>query len=256
MIGIGQAAEGPSPVAEAKLAPPVLRQEVMDRPRILHALDADEQGALTLVVAPAGYGKTIAVRAWCATRGTPLAWVTLDSGDNDPVRLWTYVATAVDRVREGLGRAALHRLRVPGASIDAAVDELMNGIAAFGHEVVLVLDELETVSDATCLASIDHAVDRLPPNARLVLVTRSDPALRIARLRVRGSARRASSGRAGVHGPGGAHVPRAEDRPPARRHGAGNAAFAHGRVARGTRARGPVAPRPGGSRAHAARVHG
>ncbi len=184
---VERAAAEPSPVAEAKLAPPVLRQEVIDRPRLVRALDADEQGALTLVVAPAGYGKTIAVRAWCATRGTPLAWVTLDSGDNDPVRLWTYVATAVDRVREGLGRVALHRLRVPGASIDAAVDELMNGIAAFGDEVVVVLDELETVSDATCLASIDHAVDRLPANARLVLVTRSDPALRVARLRVRGT---------------------------------------------------------------------
>ncbi len=184
---VGRAAVEPSPLAEAKLAPPVLRQEAIDRPRIVRALDANERSALTVVVAPAGYGKTIAVRAWCATRSAPLAWVTLDSGDDDPVRLWTYVATAVDRVREGLGRAALHRLRVPAASIDAAVDELMNGIAVFGDEVVLVLDELEAVSDAACLTSIDHAVDRLPPNARLVLVARSDPPLRLARLRVRGA---------------------------------------------------------------------
>ncbi len=146
----------PAPLATAKLAPPVLRPEVINRPRIARSLAAGP-GSLALVVAPAGYGKTTAVRAWCAEHGAPLAWVTLDPADNDPVRLWAYVATAVDGVREGLGRTALQRLRVPGASIEAVVDELMNGVAAFGHEVVVVLDELETVTDPACLASIDHA---------------------------------------------------------------------------------------------------
>lgn len=174
----------PAPLATAKLAPPVLRPEVINRPRIARSLAAGP-GSLALVVAPAGYGKTTAVRAWCAEHGAPLAWVTLDPADNDPVRLWAYVATAVDGVREGLGRTALQRLRVPGASIEAVVDELMNGVAAFGHEVVVVLDELETVTDPACLASIDHAADRMPPNLRLVLVARSDPVLRIARRRVR-----------------------------------------------------------------------
>ena len=182
-----RARDGVPPLAEAKLAPPMLLPEVIDRPRILRVLDAGEHPALTLVVAPAGYGKTIAVRAWCASRDAPLAWVTLDASDNDPVRLWTYVATSVDRIREGLGRGALRRLRTPGAPIEAAIDELMNGIAALGRELVVVLDELETVSDAASLASIDYAVDRLPGNLRLVLVARSDPALRIARLRVRGA---------------------------------------------------------------------
>lgn len=176
----------PAPLAEAKLAPPVLRPDTIDRPRLHRALDADGRPALGLVVAPAGYGKTIAVREWSASRDAPLAWVTLDVGDNDPVRLWTYVATAVDRIRDGLGRNALRRLRAPGAPLEAAIDDLMNGIAAFGREVVLVLDELETVSEAACLATIDHAVDRRPGNLRLVLVARSDPALRTARLRVRG----------------------------------------------------------------------
>jgi len=185
---VGERALGePPPLAEAKLAPPMLRPETIDRPRLHRGLDADGQPALGLVVAPAGYGKTIAVREWSAGRDAPLAWVTLDVGDNDPVRMWTYVATSVDRIRDGLGRNALRRLRAPGAPIEAAIDDLMNGIAAFGREVVLVLDELETVSDAACLATIDHAVDRRPANLRLVLVARSDPALRTARLRVRGA---------------------------------------------------------------------
>ena len=175
------------PLVEAKLAPPRLRPELVERPRILRALDAGEGAALTLVAAPAGYGKTTAVRAWCASRGASLAWVTLDAGDNDPVRLWTYVATAVDRVREGLGRSAIQRLRAPGTPVEDAVAELTNGIAAFGHELVVVLDELEAVTDPECLATIDHAVEQLPQTARLVVIARTDPSLSLARLRVRGA---------------------------------------------------------------------
>jgi LuxR family transcriptional regulator, maltose regulon positive regulatory protein len=98
------------PLAEAKLAAPRQRAEIVQRPRLRKALDGGEGAALTLVAAPAGYGKTTAVRDWCAIRQVPLAWVTLDVGDNDPARLWRYVATAVDRVRQGLGRGALQRL--------------------------------------------------------------------------------------------------------------------------------------------------
>jgi len=178
----------PPLLAEAKLAAPLPRAELIRRPRILEALDGAGSAAVALVAAPAGYGKTTAVREWCESRLAPVAWVTLDVGDNDPVRLWTYVATAVDRVREGLGRRALHRLRASGgATVDDAVDELVDGIRAFGRELIVVLDELESVTDPDCLASIDHAAEHLPANARLVLVTRSDPALRIARLRVGGS---------------------------------------------------------------------
>src|SRR3954465_570544 len=98
---------GALPLAGAKLAPPRPRPGLVERPRIDHALDAGGGAALTLVAAPAGYGKTTAVRAWSASRDAALAWVVLDAGENDPVRLWTYVATAVDGVRQGLGRRAL-----------------------------------------------------------------------------------------------------------------------------------------------------
>ena len=70
--------------------------------------------ALTLVAAPPGFGKSTAVRTWCADRSAAYAWVTLDARDNDPVRLWTYIATAVDRIRPSLGRATLRRLRAAG----------------------------------------------------------------------------------------------------------------------------------------------
>ena len=196
----GAASAGPSPVtaehrpavelhplAEAKLAAPRQRRGMVRRRRILRTLEEGSDAALTLLAAPAGYGKTTEVRAWCGSTEAALAWVTLDAEDNDPVRLWTYVATSVDRIREGLGRRALQRLRLPGTPIETAVDELMNGIASFGREVTLVLDDLHSVTDRDCLASLQHAIERLPPTARLILVTRADPGIELARLRARGA---------------------------------------------------------------------
>lgn len=174
------------PLAEAKLAAPRQRTGIVPRPRVMRALDAGADAALTLVAAPTGYGKTTAVRAWCASSKTAFAWATLDAGDNDPARLWTYVATAVDRVRDGLGRRALHRLQSSGLAIETIVDELMNGIAGFGQELALVLDDFHTVTDRRCVASIEYALEHLPTTARLIMITRADPALGLARLRARG----------------------------------------------------------------------
>jgi LuxR family maltose regulon positive regulatory protein len=174
------------PLAEAKLAAPRQRSGMVMRPDVLGALDAGEEALLTLVAAPAGYGKTTAVRAWCAGTGAPLAWVTLDAGDNDPVRLWTYVATAVDRVRQGLGRQALRRLGTAGGPIENPVDELMKGLADFEERLVLVLDDVQAVVDSEALASIDYALERLPPNVRLIMLTRVDPPVGLAQLRARG----------------------------------------------------------------------
>ena len=173
-------------LAEAKLAAPRHRAGMLSRPRIWNTLDAAAGAALTLVSAPVGYGKTTAVRSWCANRDSAQAWVTLDAGDNDPVRLWMYVATAVDRVRDGLGRRALHRLQATGIPISVAVDELMNGIARFGPGLELVLDDFHTVTDRDCIDSIAFAIEHLPPTARLIVITRADPDLGLARLRARG----------------------------------------------------------------------
>ncbi len=159
---------------------------MVERRRLHRALDAAGGAALTLVAAPPGYGKTTAVRSWCATNETAFAWVTLDTGDNDPNRFWRYVATAVDRVRQGLGARALRRMNDPGSRLANPIDELMNGIAGYDRELVVVLDDMQHVTDPECLELIGYALERLPATARLIILTRVDPALKLAQLRARG----------------------------------------------------------------------
>ena len=136
--------------------------------------------------AAVGYGKTTLVRSWCIERPEAVIWVTLDSADHDPVRLWTHLATAVERLGEGFGHRALSCLAVRGAPVEAAVDELMNGLVAYGRRVTIVLDDLHAVRSDASMRSIAQAIERLPGNTRLVVSTRSDPAIGLARLRARG----------------------------------------------------------------------
>lgn len=173
------------PLATTKLLPPRHRAGLVDRARVSRLLDRGD-GPFVLVSAAVGYGKTTAVRAWAEERGDALAWVTLDAGDNDPVRLWTYVAAAVNGVREGLGRRCLQRLAGSHGSVLPALDELAGGLHAYGEPLVIVLDDLQEVASIDAVAPLDHLVERLPGNVRLVALTRSDPALRLARLRARG----------------------------------------------------------------------
>ena len=113
--------------------------------------------------------------------------MSLEAADNDPARLWTYIATAVDRIRPGLGRAALALLRSPGVSPESVVDELVNGMHAYRQPVAIVLDDVHVISDETCWRSLEHLVEHLPQQARVIVTTRSDPPLPLGRLRARGA---------------------------------------------------------------------
>ena len=110
----------------------------------------------------------------------------LDARDNDPVHLWTSIATAIDRIRPGLGRPAMRQLKMFGRSIDAAVDELANSLTGFAGDLALVLDDMHLVTHADCIASLNQAVVALPSNVRLIVISRSDPALRLPQLRASG----------------------------------------------------------------------
>jgi hypothetical protein len=184
-------------VIEPKLMLPKVHPRTLRRARLLDMLDR-EGSPLTVLDAGVGYGKTTLVRSWSAERPEAVIWMTLDAADDDPVRLWTHLATAVERLAEGSGRAALSALGVRGAAVETAVDELMNGLVAYGQAVAVVLDDLHTVKSEASARSIAHAIERLPENVCLS-----------PRARIRRSARTATSpqdayrdprARTGVHG--------------------------------------------------------
>jgi len=172
-------------LSEAKLMLPRAQPGSVRRPRLLRSIDGDGSAALTLVDAPVGYGKTMLLRSWCAEHARPVAWITLDEADADPVRLWTYVATSVERVAEGVGGPALRRLAVPGAPVELAVDALLNGLHSHALPLAIVLDDLHLLGSEPSYRLVEHAVERLPQNVRMLAATRSDPPIRLARLRAR-----------------------------------------------------------------------
>lgn len=182
-VPAGAAGDVSAPLVEAKILAPSLRRDVIERTAITQALEKGAGSRLALLEAPAGYGKSTTIRSWCATQDAAVAWVTLDSGDDDPVRMWTYIATAVERAVPGLAHPVLKRLEVPGSSVEYAADELLTMLGRRRKSVILVLDDLHTVTDHDSLATIDHALRHLPDNVHMVIGTRVDPPLAIPRMR-------------------------------------------------------------------------
>jgi ATP/maltotriose-dependent transcriptional regulator MalT len=174
---------------ETKLHAPRARPEWMARPGLVAQLDATTAG-LILVDAPAGFGKTILVAQWRASLvgRRPFAWVSLDRGDDDPARLWWYVVTALQRACPQIGgEAILAELRVQAPDFTGLVlPMLANELAGLARPVVLVLDDYHVIKERSCHDQIAFLLSHLPPTAQIVLITRADPALPLARLRAAG----------------------------------------------------------------------
>ena len=159
------------------------------RPRLIAQLTAGVGHALTLVSAPAGWGKTTLLSTWHADlsgRGHPLAWVSLDAGDNDPVRFWTYVLVALSTLHDGVSDTALTLLRSPHPPpMESVLTLLLNALTALPTDAVLVLDDYHVIEARPIHHAVTFLLEHLPPQLHLVIVTRFDPPLPLARLRVR-----------------------------------------------------------------------
>jgi LuxR family maltose regulon positive regulatory protein len=175
-------------LVRAKLVPPTLRAGLLPRVGLQSLLQADVQARLCLVAAPAGSGKTTLLTQWrAAAGGSRVAWVSLDEGDNDPTRFWLWVVEALRTVEPSLGVAALAALRGPSVDLDRVVlPSLLGELAAVESQLVLVLNDYHLVTDATCLHTLGLFLEHLPAGVHLVLSTRVDPPLPLARLRARG----------------------------------------------------------------------
>lgn len=177
-------------VAFTRLHPPPLRASRVSRPRLADRIAAPSPGVITIVVAPAGWGKTTAVRAWLAGLDTAaqarVAWLTLDPGDDDPATLLRSVIAAVQRVDERCGAGALGTLEMAHASPDVAVGLLANDLARLPLPLTLILDDVHLLRDRATRRIVELLVAGVPPAIHLILTSREDPPLPLARLRVRG----------------------------------------------------------------------
>ncbi len=172
-----------------KLYPPPWRPTLVTRTHLLDQLTAGRRAGhlLTLVSAPAGYGKTTLVAEWLRTCQQPTAWLSLEPADNDPVRFLSYVAAALQKVQGEIGQSLEGLLSGPPLpSIESLATSLLNDIAAAPDPFVLVLDDYHTLSDPAVHAVMSFIIDHQPPQMHLVLTTRKDPPLPLARLRARG----------------------------------------------------------------------
>ncbi|HVO41042.1 MAG TPA: AAA family ATPase, partial [Aggregatilineales bacterium] len=170
-----------------KLFVPSARPALVQRSRLIERLVPAHGPPLTLVCAPAGAGKTTLLREWIDVFHSPVAWLSLDEGDNDPTRFWTYIIAALQTVWNDFGANSLDSLRSPQTvPIESVLAALINEIAGASDPLVLVLDDYHAVKTPAIHEAMAFLVDHLPPQLRIVISSRVDPLLPLGRMRVRG----------------------------------------------------------------------
>jgi len=176
------------PLLATRFFVPQVRTAQVARPSLLDRLESGCACGLMLVSAPAGYGKTMLLAAWVAQRLAPVAWLTLDSADNDPIRFLRYLLAALQRLDASLGQeaqAALQSAAPPPPSTVVAM--LINELAAHSQpHIVLILDDFHLIEEAAVIEVIQMLVAHRPACLHLVIATREDPPLPLARLRAQG----------------------------------------------------------------------
>ena len=178
-------ARGSDVLLATKLHMPASRPGQVLRPRLTARLDEGLARGLILAAAPAGYGKTVLLADWARRGEFPAAWLSLDAGDNDPARFWRHAVAALDRARPGTGERVAPLLGPPApTSFQGLVTALINDLA--GEEALLVLDDYHLISAQQVHESLAFLLEHRPAGICVVLASRSDPPLGLARLRARG----------------------------------------------------------------------
>jgi len=182
-----------APILVTKLFIPITRLELVPRPRLIERLNGCIHCKLTLVSAPAGFGKTTVVAEWLGTISNAskshFAWLSLDEGDNDPSRFLTYFITALNQIDglDKIGEGSLAMLQAPKPPpTEAVLTPLINEIAAIPDRIVFVLDDYHLIAAQPIHETVNFLLENLPPQMHLVIATREDPLLSLSRLRARG----------------------------------------------------------------------
>ncbi len=174
----------PESLLATKLFVPSISLELVPRPRLYERLDQGLTRKLTLVSAPAGFGKSTVVTGWLAENGDQAAWLSLDEGDNDPVRFWTYLIAAIQTICPELGVEARQVISAPQLRNNEPVGiSLINDIFQLDHDLILVLDDYHVIEAEAIHTGLGYLLEHQPPNLHIVLITRADPSISLARLR-------------------------------------------------------------------------
>ncbi|GCE29994.1 hypothetical protein KDA_54780 [Dictyobacter alpinus] len=171
-----------------RLSPPHLPATLVVRERLLAALDAALSRPLTLLSASAGWGKTTLLATWAHRHPQSVAWLPLEEMDNDPTRFWTSLIEALRRCRPEIGEHALSLIQA-SAPLATSLTALLNELADQHTEtspILLILDDYHVINEATIHSSLTFWIEHLPPHVHLLLASRTEPDLPLARLRVRG----------------------------------------------------------------------
>jgi LuxR family maltose regulon positive regulatory protein len=170
-----------------KLFLPPPRQTLVERPHLVERLDEGLRGRLTLISAPAGFGKTSLVAAWRRQSELPLAWVSLDEGDNEPARFLDYLVAALQTIGAGLARETSTLLQAaPAPPLKAVLTSLLYELNEGGSDFAVAFDDYHVINDRDVHEALSFLVERLPPHAHVLIISRSDPPFPFARLRARG----------------------------------------------------------------------
>jgi LuxR family maltose regulon positive regulatory protein len=174
---------------ETKFFVPAASQALIPRPSLMALLDTCPRRPLTLVSAPAGFGKTTLLSEWVqalSPESIRVAWISLDEQDNDLVRFWRYVLTALDRVQPGMCTDLVTSVRTqPSPPLPYVLTKLINRLVQIPEQMLLVLDDYHMITDQAVHVSFTSLVEHLPAQLRVVLSTRVDPPFPLSRLRAR-----------------------------------------------------------------------
>lgn len=169
-----------------KYSKPEINQYLISRQRLHQKLNNSLMCKLTIVIAPAGYGKTTAVLDWLGKCGLTAAWLSVDSYDNNPVVFWQYVCTALDGISGGISKDTEYvfsSMELLKANIH--INILIDRLSEVKSDFLLVLDDLHLITDSSILEGLSYLIDYLPAKMHLVFISRTEPEMKLAKYRIK-----------------------------------------------------------------------